>query len=207
MRQFSTLLHAGVTIVDATSILAAQSESKGLSKALKEIELELKDGNPLSDACAKHKKIFEPMFINMLKAGEATGSMDESLERLADHYEKQNTTRQKIVTALAYPAVVSVIALGVVIFLLVAVVPTFVGMFNDFGAELPAITQFVINSSAFMQKFWYLVVFSLVLLVVGFMLLKQNKKTKYYIDYASLRMPIFGSNDSKSRSCPNGKND
>jgi type IV pilus assembly protein PilC len=192
LRQFSTLLNAGVTIVDATGILASQSESKGLSKALKEIELELKDGNPLSDSCAKHKKIFEPMFINMLKAGEATGSMDESLERLANHYEKQNTTRQKIVTALAYPAVVSVIALGVIIFLLVAVVPTFVGMFNNFGAELPAITQFVINSSAFMQKFWYLIVFSLVLLVVGFMFLKQNKKAKYYIDYASLRMPIFG---------------
>ncbi|WP_335869182.1 type II secretion system F family protein [Bacillus sp. 2205SS5-2] len=192
LRQFSTLLQAGVTVVEATDILSAQTGSKALSKALKEIADELKEGNPLSEACSKHKKIFQPIFINLIKAGEATGSLDESLERLAEHYEKQHMTKQKVISALAYPAVVGVIAIFVVIFLLVAVVPTFVTMFADFGGELPLITRFVIGASEWMQRFWYLVALLMVGIVVGFMMLKANKKTKYYIDYAVLRMPIFG---------------
>ncbi|RLQ98049.1 type II secretion system F family protein [Falsibacillus albus] len=192
LRQFSTLLQAGVTVVEATHILSAQTESKVLSRILTEVENELKDGNPLSDAFSKHKKVFEPLLINMLKAGEATGSLDETLDRLANHYEKQHTTKQKIISAMAYPAVVGVIAIGVIIFLLVAVVPTFVSMFKDFGGELPGITKFVINASGFMEHYWYIVVMIMVLIMLGFMMLKGNKKTKYYIDYAILRMPIFG---------------
>ena len=158
LRQFSTLIHAGVTIVDATKILSAQTESKHLGKALGEIEQDLREGKSFSEACAKHSRIFEPLFVNMVKAGEASGSMDETLERLGEHYEKQNDTKQKVVSALAYPIVVAFISIAVVIFLLVAVVPTFVNMFSQFGGKLPAITQLVINSSHFMQQYWYLVV-------------------------------------------------
>ncbi|KUP05876.1 type II secretion system protein F [Bacillus coahuilensis p1.1.43] len=192
LRQFATLLEAGVTVVDATKILSEQTESKPLRKALIEVEKEIRDGNPISDALSQHKKIFEPMFVNMMRAGEATGSLDETLNMLAVHYEKQYQTKQKIVSALAYPAVVGLIAIGVVIFLLVAVVPTFVGMFDDFGGDLPAITKFVIGSSEWMQKYWYLVVAFMILLAIGFVFLRQNPKTKYYLDVASLRMPIFG---------------
>ncbi|QQZ10708.1 type II secretion system F family protein [Heyndrickxia vini] len=193
LRQFSTLIQAGVTIVDATKILAEQTESKYLSKALADIETELREGKPFSDACAKHTKIFEPLFVNMIRAGEASGSLDETLERLAVHYEKQHHTRQKVVSALAYPIVVAIIAIGVVIFLLVAVVPTFVSMFEDFGGKLPAITQLVLNASNFMQKYWYLVILILILLVMGMMALRKNKATKYYFDYFLLRIPFFGS--------------
>ncbi|KPL60817.1 type II secretion system F family protein [Rossellomorea vietnamensis] len=192
LRQFATLLQAGVTVVDATHILSEQTESKALGKALKEIEDELRDGNPLSEAFSRHKKIFEPLLINMMKAGEASGSLDETLEGLATHYEKQHTTRQKIVSALAYPMVVGVIAIGVVIFLLAAVVPTFVNMLNDFGGELPAITQFVIASSEFMQKFWYLIILFFVFIAVTLSILRKDKRSKYYLDYAILRLPIFG---------------
>ncbi|BCB05004.1 type II secretion system F family protein [Bacillus sp. KH172YL63] len=192
LRQFSTLLQAGVTVVESTHILAQQTESKALGKALMEIEDELRDGNPLSDAFARHKKIFEPLLINMLKAGEASGSLDETLEGLATHYEKQHITRQKIISALAYPMVVGVIAIGVVIFLLAAVVPTFVNMLTDFGGELPAITKFVISSSEFMQKFWYLIILLFVAVAVTLAMLRRNKQTKYYLDYAILRIPIFG---------------
>lgn len=192
LRQFSTLLQAGVTVVESTHILAQQTESKALGKALMEIEDELRDGNPLSEAFARHKKIFEPLLINMLKAGEASGSLDETLEGLATHYEKQHITRQKIISALAYPMVVGVIAIGVVIFLLAAVVPTFVNMLTDFGGELPAITKFVISSSEFMQKFWYLIILLFVAVAVTLAMLRRNKQTKYYLDYAILRIPIFG---------------
>lgn len=192
LRQFATLLKAGVSVVDSTKILAAQTESKALKKALLDIEQELREGNPLSQAAAKHNKIFSPMYINMIKAGEAGGNMDETLERLAEHFEKQHNTRKKIVAALSYPAVIGALAIIVVIFLLVVVVPTFVEMFEDFGGELPGITKFVLNASEFMQSFWWL----LLLLAISFssliIVLKNNNETKYYLDYALLRIPIFG---------------
>lgn len=192
LRQFSTLLKAGVSVVDSTNILAAQTESKGLKKALLDIELELREGKPLSDSAAKHKKIFSSMFVNMVRAGEAGGSMDETLERLAIHYEKQHATRSKIKSALAYPIVVGIIAIAVVIFLLVSVVPTFVDMFAEFGGELPAITQFVLNASEFMQRFWWLVILLFGGIIGGTIIIRQYKKTKYYLDYFVLRIPIFG---------------
>ncbi len=192
LRQFSTLLKAGVSVVDSTKILASQTESKALTKVLLDIEQELREGNPLSAAAAKHKKVFSPMFINMVRAGEAGGSMDETLDRLGDHYEKQHNTKQKIISALAYPVVVGIVAIGVVMLLLVMVVPTFVSMFEDFGAELPALTRFVLKSSEFMQVYWWLIILLLVAFSVVIMLLRKNVQTKYYLDLFVLRIPIFG---------------
>ncbi|MCQ6273516.1 type II secretion system F family protein [Bacillus sp. V3B] len=192
LRQFATLLKAGVSVVDSTRILAEQTESKALKKALLDMEQELQEGKPLSDSAAKHKKIFSSMFINMIRAGEVGGNMDETLDRLAVHFEKQHNTRSKIQSALAYPVVVGIIAIAVVMFLLVSVVPTFVSMFADFGGELPVITQFVLNASHFMQKFWWLVVGMIGGLITGILFIRQNKETKYYFDYFVLRIPIFG---------------
>jgi type IV pilus assembly protein PilC len=192
LRQFATLIKAGVTVVEATGILAVQTESKALKKALIAVEQDLREGNPYSDSVAKHKKIFNPMFINMVKAGEVAGNMDETLEKLADDFEKQHDTVSKVKSALTYPAVIGVLAIGAVIFLLVGVVPTFVTMFEDMGAELPGITKFVLNASGFMQKFWWLVVLIILVFVSSIIYMKKNKKTKYYLDYFLLRMPIFG---------------
>lgn len=193
LRQFATLLKAGVTIVDATRILAEQTESKALKKALVHIEERLRSGQPLSTAMTDHPNIFPPLVINMIRAGEASGSMEETLERLADHFEKVHRTRQKIVSALAYPVVVGIIAVIVVIFLLVGVVPTFVSMFADFGAELPSITKFVLRASEVMQTYWWGVILLMLIMYGLLLLLKKQKKTKYYLDVIVLRMPIFGS--------------
>ncbi|MCM3441959.1 type II secretion system F family protein [Metabacillus halosaccharovorans] len=193
LRQFSTLLRAGVTIVDATNILSKQTSSKALRNALEQIEEDLKSGQALSDSAAKHNRIFSSMFVNMIKAGEASGSMEETLDRLAIQYEKQHRTKQKIQSALAYPIAVAIVAIVVVIFLLVSVVPTFVSMFEGFGAQLPAITLFVLNSSIFMQEYWYVVILFFVAIFVGFYALRKNKQTRYYLDVITLKMPIFGS--------------
>lgn len=192
LRQFATLLKAGVTVVESMMILAAQTESKHLQKALLDIEQDLRHGNQLSEATAKHQKIFTPMFINMIKAGEAGGNMDETLERLAEHFEKQHYTRQKILSALMYPLVVGFIAMTVVIFLLVAVVPTFVQMFADLGSKLPPITRFVLGTSRFMQSYWWLVVLVILGFIILIMFMRSKKETKYLLDYTLLRMPIFG---------------
>lgn len=192
LRQFSTLLQAGVSVVEATRILSEQTDSKHLAKALKEIEQELREGNPLSAALAKHDHIFEPLFVHMIKAGEISGTVDETLDRLSDYYEKQHHTRQKIISALTYPLVVGFIAVAVVIFLLVGVVPTFVSMFEDFGGELPAITRFVLNASQFMQRFWYLFILLVIGLIIAIVYARKNPQTKYYLDYALLKIPVFG---------------
>jgi type IV pilus assembly protein PilC len=192
LRQFATLIKAGVTVVDATGILAVQTESKPLKKALLAVEGDLREGNPYSEAVTKHKKIFNSMFINMVKAGEVAGSLEETLEKLADDFEKQHDTRSKVVSALTYPAVIGVLALGAVVFLLIGVVPTFVTMFEDMGAELPGITKFVLNASEFMQSYWWVIFLVVLFFVFLILYLKKNKKTKYYLDYFLLRMPVFG---------------
>ncbi|BBW95411.1 type II secretion system F family protein [Geobacillus sp. FSL W8-0032] len=192
LRQFATLVRAGVTIVDSIRILSEQTESKALARALLDMEQHLREGNPLSAAAAKHPRIFPPLFVNMARAGEASGTLDETLDRLADHFEKVHRTRQKIVSALAYPVAVAIIATAVVIFLLVSVVPTFVDMFADFHAELPAITKFVLKASAFMQRYWWLVALGGIGVGAAFAALRRQKRTKYYLDYVAMRLPIFG---------------
>ena len=192
LRQFATLLKAGVTVVDATAILAQQTESKGLKKALLDVEQDLREGNPLSEAVSKHTKIFTPMFINMVNAGEVSGNLDGTLDRLADHFEKQHYTRQKIKSALSYPIVVGIVAIAVVIFLLVAIVPTFVSMFDQMGGKLPAITLFVVGASDFMQSCWWLITLLILIIVFLVSFMKKASNTKYYLDYMLLRMPIFG---------------
>lgn len=198
LRQFSTLMRAGVTIVDTVRILSQQVESKALAKTLAEIEDELRKGNTLSDSLAKHPKIFEPLTINLIRAGEMSGNIDESLDRLATHYDKAYQTRQKVVSAMSYPAVVGIIAIGVVIFLLATIVPMFVDMFSSFGGELPLLTQFVMQASNFTIAYWYLIVIGILAIMIFFMLIKRNEKGRMLLDTALLRMPIFGKIFKKS---------
>lgn len=192
LRQFATLIQAGVSIVESTKVLAAQTDSKPLRMVLLAIEEDLRTGKLFSEAAAKHKKVFPSLFFNLIQAAEVSGTMDETLEQLADYFEKQHQTRQKVKSAMAYPVVVGLIAFGVVIFLLTSVVPTFANMFNDFGAELPAITVFVLGISGWMQSYWWTLVLLILLLLGIFTLLRKNSSSKYFIDYAILKIPFFG---------------
>lgn len=192
IRQFSTLIKAGISVVDATRILAQQTSSKVLKSALEDIEEGLQAGKPLSDVAEKHRKVFPPLFINMVRAGEAGGNLDEMLDRLAIYFEKQHNTRSKVKSAMSYPIVVGGIAIIVVIFLLSMVVPTFAGMFQSFGAELPLITKIVISAGNWFQSFWWLFVIMALAFYFGFIELKRNPRTSYYIDYALIKLPIFG---------------
>ncbi|MBS4216998.1 type II secretion system F family protein [Bacillus sp. FJAT-49711] len=192
LRQFSALLKAGIKVVEATKILSAQTESKTLSKVLGEVEGDLREGLSLSEALGKHPKIFDSLFINLVKAGELSGTMDETFDRLSEHYEKQHRTRQKVLTAISYPLVVGIVAIAVVIFLLIGVVPTFVSMFEGFGGELPAITKFVLSVSDLAKTYWILIFLMLALLVLGIIALEKNVKTKYYMDLIVLKLPFIG---------------
>ena len=192
LRQFSTLMRAGVTIVDSIHILSQQVESKALRKALSEIADELRKGNSLSASLAKYPKIFEPLTINLVKAGEMSGNIDDSLESLAIHYDKAYQTKQKVVSAMSYPVVVGILAIGVVIFLLSSIVPMFADMFEGFGGELPMITQIVMAASDFVMGYWYL------LLLGGFgiagviWLMRKDPRGNMILDTLLLKIPIFG---------------
>lgn len=198
LRQFSTLLRAGVTIVDAIRILSLQVEAKQFKKILLTVSDDLRVGGSLSDSLAKHPKAFEPLVVNLIKAGEISGTIDDSLDRLAEHYEKSHETRQKVVSALSYPIIVGILAIGVVIFLLTTIIPMFVDMFASFGGELPLLTRFVISASGFAVSYWYLFILFVLIIVVGFWMLKNNKEGRFMLDTFMLRMPIFGDIVKKS---------
>lgn len=192
-RQFATLIRAGISIVESTNILGRQTDSKALKKVLIQIETEIKDGHSFSDAAEKHPKVFPALFVNMFRAGEITGSIDETLERLATYYEKQNGLRKKIQSAMAYPIILSIVVVFVVVFLLLTIVPQFATMFESLGAELPAITQLVLAMSRFVQYSWW---FALIVIILGIMAFsffyKSNKKFNYSVHLAIFKMPVFG---------------
>lgn len=192
LRQFATLLESGISLIQSTYILKEQTSSKALQRALTQIAEDLEGGLSFSDAAEKHQKIFPDLFVNMVRAGEAGGNLDEILDRLAAYYEKQYDTRQKVISALAYPVVVLVIAIGIVIFLLSFVVPRFADMFLSFGGDIPPITQFVMSLGELSQSMWWLFIVIPLLLYGGIQYMKQYPRFSYGLDLMKLRIPIFG---------------
>ncbi|WAA12842.1 type II secretion system F family protein [Fervidibacillus halotolerans] len=193
VRQFATLIRAGITIVDATNILAKQTESKMLKKVLGVVEEDLRSGIAFSDAAEKHPKIFPPMFVNMVRAGEVTGSLDETLDRLATYLEKQYNLKKKIQSTMAYPITLLIVIIAVVIFLMVTIIPSFSSLFSQFDAELPAITKFMMNLSSGVQHYWWIAFLVLMLLILLFSIgMKQNDRFQYGVHLFLLKMPIFG---------------
>ncbi|GGD03498.1 type II secretion system F family protein [Pontibacillus salipaludis] len=192
LRQFATLLESGISLIQSTYILKEQTSSKALQRALTQIAEDLEGGLSFSDAAEKHHKIFPDLFVNMVRAGEAGGNLDEILDRLAAYYEKQYDTRQKVISALAYPIVVLVIAIGIVIFLLSFVVPRFADMFLSFGGDIPPITQFVMSLGELSQSMWWLFIVIPLLLYGGIQYMKQYPRFSYGLDLVKLRIPIFG---------------
>ncbi|MBA2173442.1 type II secretion system F family protein [Halobacillus locisalis] len=192
LRQFSTLIDAGISLIEATYILKDQTSSRGLKKTLSEVADDLEAGHAFSDAAAKHRKVFPLMFINMMKAGEVGGNIDEILERMAMYYEKQYELRQKIVSALSYPLVVGMIAFAIVIFMLSFVVPRFASMFSSFASDIPPFTQFVLGLGDFFSSFWWAFIFLPVILYLIYKYSLKYERFAYVVDYAKMRVPYFG---------------
>ncbi|HWL26980.1 MAG TPA: type II secretion system F family protein [Ureibacillus sp.] len=192
-RQFATLIRAGISIIEATRILAQQSTSKPLKKALEQVEDDVRAGSPFSDATAKFPKVFPQLFVNMVRSGEATGNMDDTLDRLANMLEKQFNLKKKVQSTMTYPAILMVVTILVVFFMLVFIVPTFVATFEEMDAELPLITIYTLAVSNFLKGYWWMVIGLLVVIIVGIQYLyKKNKEFHYTVHLFLLKMPIFG---------------
>lgn len=192
-RQFATLIRAGVSILESTKILSEQTSSKPLKKGLIEVEEDVRSGLSFSNAAAKYPKVFPALFVNMIRAGEATGNLDESLERLAFSYEKQFNLKKKVQSTMAYPIILLVMTVFVAGFLMLTIVPQFVTMFEEMGAELPLITKLVMGISNSLQSSWYIFLGLILILVIGFNLLyTKNEKFNYSFNVLLLRIPVFG---------------
>ncbi|WP_054754400.1 type II secretion system F family protein [Piscibacillus salipiscarius] len=193
LQQFSALLEAGMTVVDTMAILREQTKNKVLNKALYYIEIDLRQGTSLAKAMKKHPRIFPSILINVIHSAEVSGSLEETLNELANYYQKHHKTVSKVKSSLAYPLTVMIVAIGVVIFLLMYVVPQFVSMFDQFGAELPMITKVVLTLSNVLQKHWLQLFLTVIGLMTGLVLLMKNEQSRLKLDALLLKLPLFGS--------------
>lgn len=192
LRQFSSLMNAGILLVDALDLLAAQATSSMLKEALEELSEEVSEGVALSEAMAKKPKLFPDLLVHMIHSAEISGRMEEVLQQMADYYEKQHRIKQKISTAMTYPLVVGALALFITGFLLVFIVPIFGDMFASMGSELPAITQMVLTMSGLVQRYWWLIIGLIVLIVAGIIQLGKKEQVAYVFDVMQLKIPILG---------------
>jgi general secretion pathway protein F len=192
-RQLSTLLGAGITLVSALEALITQVANPLLKKIMAQIKESVNEGNSLAFSLSQHPKVFSQIYINMVRAGEASGSLDLVLDRLAEYSEHQQALRGRVKTALAYPIFMFFIGTMVLLFLVTVVVPQITKVFSDMHQALPLPTLILISVSGFLKGFWWLLLAGL---VVAIILLKQFRKTPkgtYIWDEIKIRVPIFGS--------------
>lgn len=197
-RQFVSIINAGVTITDALSMLGEQTENPSMAAAIKDVESNIRKGETLSRSMRMHPKVFPALLVNMVAAGEASGSLEVSLERMAIQYEKDSKIQGMVKKAMVYPIIVIVVAIVVVIVMLTFVVPTFMSMFEDMDIEMPKITLAVMAASNWMQKYWYLLIGIIAVLVVGFGYFKKTPTGEGLIGWLGMKIPIISNFTIKS---------
>lgn len=196
-RQLATMLNAGLPIVQALAILEKQTEKKKFQEIIKNVRTDVESGSNFSEALSKHK-LFNRLFINLVRAGETSGTLDAILDRLANFLEKDLELQGKIKSALTYPVIVFVFALGVTWFLLTGIVPQFAQILTSLGSELPLLTRFLISVSNFLQRGTLIIVALAVAAYFGYRAYYRTEKGKRVIDGFKLRMPVFGNLVKKS---------
>jgi type IV pilus assembly protein PilC len=189
-RQLATMVQSGMTILRALYVLEAQTENKILMEAIVAVRKDVEAGLPLSDALERHPKIFSPLFVSMTRAGETGGMLDQSLIRVADQLEKEDSLRRQVKSAMTYPAVVLSFAGIVLIALVTFLVPVFIGVFKQFGGDLPAITKLTVAMSKAITGYWWLLIGVTVGLVWAFRKWKSSTWGRPQWDRFRLRVPM-----------------
>ena len=199
-RQMSTLVNAGLPLMRALRVLQRQEKNPALRDAVVQMAESIESGSTFAEALAAHPKIFDRLFVNMVKAGEIGGVLDVVLARLAEFQEKAEKIKGKVKSAMTYPIVVLVMALSILGFLMTYIVPKFADIFGDLmgGKGMPALTQFVMNASDTMVNRFPLVLIVLVVIVVVLKLLAKTEKGRLGIDQFKLHAPVFGTLISKN---------
>ncbi|MBI2876578.1 MAG: type II secretion system F family protein [Candidatus Tectomicrobia bacterium] len=192
-RQFSTMIDAGLPLVQCLDILGKQAPSKFFADTIFKIKSDVESGDTFADALRKHPRVFNDLYTNMVEAGETGGVLDTILRRLAGYMEKASALKKKIKSAMVYPSVILFVAIAVVVFLLVWVIPTFAKMFTEFGGTLPAPTRIVMGASDIARA--YLPYIAVIVAVIVYLLRRyyRTSQGQRAVDAAMLKFPVFGS--------------
>ena len=191
-RQFSTMIDAGLPLVQGLTILSEQTENKTFQNVLKTVTKDVEGGSSLAEALKKHPKVFDALYVNLVAAGEVGGILDTILQRLAAYIEKAEKLKSRIKGAMTYPIIVVAIAILVIAVILIFVIPVFQEMFSSFGKALPAPTQLVVNMSEFLKGNIHYVIAVFIVFVFAFKKYRNTKKGRKQTDALALKLPVFG---------------
>jgi type IV pilus assembly protein PilC len=191
-RQFSTMINAGLPLVQAMTILAEQSQNKVLSEIMRKVVFDVESGNTVADALSKHPQAFSNLYVNMVAAGEAGGILDTILMRLATFMEKNDALIRKVKGAMIYPSVIMAVAGIAVTVLLIFVIPVFENLFTSAGLALPLPTRIVMGASRFLKGYWYVVLGAIVAAVFMFKRYRATSNGRLKIDKFMLKVPVLG---------------
>jgi len=199
-RQLATLIEAGLPLLRSLNTLARQERNPIMRNTMLQLSEAVESGGTFSEALAQHPRIFDKLYVNMVKAGELGGVLEIVLTRLSEFQEKSQKIKGKVLAAMVYPLVVLVIAGGILTFLLIVIVPKFQQIFTDAlpGKPLPGITLFVIGCSNLLVSRWYIVVGAIALCVVGYKALSSTPAGVQFLDRIALKIPVFGDLTSKT---------
>lgn len=197
-RQLSTLIDSGLPLLRSLNVLGEQTESPNLKVQIKDIAQSVQGGSTFSDALAKHPRTFSNLYVNMIKAGETGGVLEVVLARLAEFSEKEQAVRAKVRGAMVYPALVILVGVGVVLFLTIAIIPTFVSMFTEVNLTLPLPTRIMMAASNFLRGFWWMILLAILALVTIYRMWVKKERGRYQSDRIKLRIPILGDLMKKS---------
>jgi len=191
-RQLSTMISAGISLLESIEVLTEQAETPGMKTTCARLAAALRGGSDLSAAMETCPKVFSPLYVSMVTAGEASGQMDIILQRLADYVEATEELKREIRSAMTYPVISLVLVLSITAFLMIGVVPGFKEVFDGLGAELPTLTKMTLAISDWLRAKWYLCFVALFAAMIGFTIFKKTDKGELVIDHLTLRLPIFG---------------
>lgn len=191
-RQFVSITQAGVPMKEALQMMTEQTENKWLKKATADVLLNVEKGNTLADSMAAIPDVFPPMLVNMVAAGESSGSLDMSFERMATHFEKEAKLKATIRKATIYPIILIFAVVGVVAVMLFYVIPIFIDMFADLDIEMPALTMGVMNLSKWTASHWYVILAVVAAVVAAYRLIYNTDQGRLKIDYIKMKIPLFG---------------
>ena len=191
-RIFSTMINAGLPLIQCLDLLAQQEDNKYFAKIIRDIKEDIEGGASLTDALKKYPKIFDDLFVNLISAGEAGGILDVVLARLSSYMEKAMKLKSRVKGAMTYPIAVLVISFIVVAVLLLKVIPVFQKMFEGMGGQLPGPTAMLIAASEFAQSYWWIILGILIAIFIAFNRFYKTEKGHWVIDSLSLKAPVFG---------------
>ncbi|MFC1850449.1 type II secretion system F family protein [candidate division CSSED10-310 bacterium] len=191
-RTFSTMIDAGLPLVQCLEILSQQTENPTLAKTVKEVKNDVESGMTYADALRKHPKQFDSLYCNMVEAGETGGILDTILGRLASHMEKSLALKRQVKSAMTYPLVIITVAVAVIILLLTKVIPTFVNIFTQLGGDLPLPTQIIMMASEFTSNYIVFILVGIAAAIFGFKAQYKTERGRYITDSIYLKLPVFG---------------